>query len=58
MGAVRFEDVDVLDFLGKVVELHTQHYKDDFDIDKELIQNLAACRNGGKGCLPAGQPRK
>ena len=26
--------------------LHTQHYKDDFDIDKELIQNLAACRNG------------
>ena len=46
MGAVRFEDVDVLDFLGKVVELHTQHYKDDFDIDKELIQNLAACRNG------------
>ena len=33
-------------FLGKVVELHTQHYKDDFDIDKELIQNLAACRNG------------
>ena len=46
MGAVKFEGVDVLDFLGKVVELHTQHYKDDFDIDKELIQNLAACRNG------------
>ena len=45
MGAVKFEGVDVLDFLGKVVELHTQHYKDDFDIDKELIQNLAACRN-------------
>ena len=34
--------------LGKVVELHTQHYKDDFDIDKELIQNLAACKNGGE----------
>ena len=46
MAAVKFEGVDVLDFLGKVVELHTQHYKDDFDIDKELIQNLAACRNG------------
>ena len=46
MGAVKFEGVDVLDFLGKVVELHTQHYKDDFDIDKELIQNLAACRKG------------
>lgn len=46
MAAVKFEGVDVLDFLGQVVELHTQHYKDDFDIDKELIQNLAACRNG------------
>ena len=23
MGAVKFEGVDVLDFLGKVVELHT-----------------------------------
>ena len=45
MAAVKFDGVDVLDFLGKVVELHTQHYKDDFDIDKELIQNLAACRN-------------
>ena len=27
MGAVKFEGVDVLDFLGKVVELHTQHLK-------------------------------
>ena len=25
MAAVKFEGVDVLDFLGKVVELHTQH---------------------------------
>ena len=40
----KFEGVDVLDFLGQVVELHTQHYKEDFDIDKELIQNLS--RNG------------
>ena len=45
MAAVKFEGVDVLYFLGKVVELHTQHYKDYFDIDKELIQNLADCRN-------------
>ena len=46
MAAVKFEGVDVLDFLGQVVELHTQHYKDDFNIDRELIQNLAACKNG------------
>ena len=37
MAAVKFEGVDVLDCLGKVVELHTQHYKDDFDTDKELM---------------------
>lgn len=40
MGTI-FEGVDVLDFLGQVVELHTQHYKDDFDMDKELIPKLA-----------------
>lgn len=37
----KFEGVDVLDCLGQVVELHTQHYKEDFDMDKELIQKLA-----------------
>ena len=37
----KFEGVDVLDFLGQIVELHTQHYKDDFDMDKELIPKLA-----------------
>ncbi len=37
----KFEGVDVLDFLGQVVELHTQHYKEDFDMDKELIPKLA-----------------
>ena len=41
MGAVKFEGVDVLDFLGKVVELHTQHYKDDFDMGSyEAAQKL------------------
>lgn len=37
----KFEGVDVLDFLGQVAELHTQHYKEDFDMDKELIPKLA-----------------
>jgi hypothetical protein len=41
MGAVRFEGVDILDALGQIMELHTQHYKDDFDLDKELIPKLA-----------------
>lgn len=41
MGAVRFRGVDILDSLGQIMELHTQHYKDDFDLDKELIPKLA-----------------
>lgn len=41
MGAVRFLNVDILDSLGQIMELHTQHYKDDFDMDKELIPKLA-----------------
>ena len=52
MGAVRFEDVDVLDFLGKVVELHTQHYKDDFDIDKEPDSSPAAGRAARRTGFP------
>lgn len=42
MAAVKFEGVDVLDFLGQIVELHTRHYREDFDLDRELIPKLAA----------------
>ena len=41
MAAVKFEGVDILDSLEQIMELHTQHYKDDFDLDKELIPKLA-----------------
>jgi len=41
MAAVKFEGVDVLDALGQIMELHTLHYKDDFELDKELIPKLA-----------------
>lgn len=41
MAAVKFEGVDVLDALGQIMELHTQHYKDDFELDKALIPKLA-----------------
>lgn len=41
MVAARFEGVDILDSLEQIMELHTQHYKDDFDLDKELIPKLA-----------------
>lgn len=41
-ATVKFEGVDILDSLGQIMELHTQHYKEDFDMDKELIPRLAA----------------
>ena len=41
MAEVRFEDVDLLGALSRIVDLHTQHYKEDFDLDKELISKLA-----------------
>ena len=34
MAGVRFEDVDLLGALSRIVDLHTQHYKEDFDLDK------------------------
>ena len=37
LGAL-FEDVDLLGALSRIVDLHTQHYKEDFDLDKELIK--------------------
>ena len=42
MGAVRFEGVDILDSLEQIMELHTQHYKDDFDLEI----GRASCREG------------
>lgn len=30
MAGVRFEDVDLLGALSRIVDLHTQHYKEDF----------------------------
>mgnify|MGYP007114422718 FL=1 len=42
---VKFENMDILDALGKIMELHTKHYKDDFELNKELIPKLAASEN-------------
>ena len=41
MAGVRFENVELLGALSRIVDLHTQHYKEDFDLDKELISKLA-----------------
>lgn len=47
----KFEHVDVLEALGQIMELHTRHYKEDFDLDKELIRKLAVSDNPEEKCL-------
>lgn len=60
---VKFSGVDVLAFMGDVVQKHTQHYQSDFEIDKEMLCRAAdrqekqdktfvwLCRTYGTWCL-------
>ena len=60
---VKFSGVDVLEFMGQVVEKHTKHYRSDFEIDKEILHQAAdsgaqqdktfiwLCRTHGTWCL-------
>jgi hypothetical protein len=36
----RFEDIDVLRFLGEIVKRHVKHYRSDFDLDEKRIRNI------------------
>ena len=38
---VKFSGVDVLAFMGAVVQKHTQFYQSDFEIDKEILHRSA-----------------
>lgn len=40
--AAKFENVDVLDALERIVDIHTRYYREDFDLDKELLSKMAA----------------
>ena len=37
----KFSNVDILDFMKKVVEKHTRYYQSDFEIDKETLRRAA-----------------
>ena len=37
----KFEDVDVLDFLKKIMQQNTAYYQNDFDIDKRILLRAA-----------------
>lgn len=59
----KFSNVDILAFMGKVVEKHIKHYQSDFEIDKEILTEAAdrqeqqdktfiwLCRTHGTWCL-------
>ncbi len=59
----KFSNVDILEFMGKVVEKHTKFYQSDFEIDKEILSEAAdrkeqqektflwLCRTHGTWCL-------
>lgn len=38
---LKFENVDVLDALRRIMDRHTKHYKEDFDLDRQIIARLA-----------------
>ena len=46
MNGLKFEDVDVLHTLAQIVEIHTRHYREDFDQAKELIRHMAESLEG------------
>lgn len=40
-GRTKFSNLDILDFMGKVVEKHTRYYQSDFQIDQEILLESA-----------------
>lgn len=38
---VKFSNVDILSFMGNVVEKHTRYYQSDFQIDREILHRAA-----------------
>lgn len=47
----KFENVDILAALIQIMELHTKHYKEDFDLDKKIIRRMALSDNPEDRCL-------
>ena len=37
----KFSNVDILAFMGNVMQKHTKHYQSDFEIDKEILHRAA-----------------
>ena len=42
---MKFENVDVIDALRRIMDIHTEHYKSDFMLDEQLIRRMADSEN-------------
>ena len=38
-----FKDIDIIEFMERVVQGHTRHYQSDLQIDVEVLQKVAGC---------------
>lgn len=38
-----FRDIDIIEFMERVVQRHMRHYQSDFQIDAEVLQSVAGC---------------
>lgn len=47
----KFENVDIIGVLRKIMEHNTEHYRTDFDYDVKMLEHAAADRQGGRGFL-------
>lgn len=39
---MKFENIDIIEALRQVMDIHTEHYKEDFEMDAKLLRELAA----------------
>jgi hypothetical protein len=40
-----FENIDLVDALRRIMDIHTQNYKEDFELDAGLLHSLAASQS-------------
>ena len=42
---MKFENIDLVDALRRIMDIHTQNYKEDFELDAGLLHSLAASQS-------------
>lgn len=42
---MKFENIDLVDALHRIMDIHTQNYKEDFELDAGLLHSLAGSQS-------------